>query len=251
MKRLRLTPEAELDLDEAHLWYHRQAPRLAAEFLAAVNASLVSIQHQPEAYALVDPTTRRALLRCGFRTLFSMRSDLPRSWCTASSTVRGTLARGNVEGADNFAVEQTARSHSLARGCSPQRSTIKEIPMATACPTCGLLNPPEGQRCDCGYSFVTGLTDPFEQTSPHKGVRGWLLWLCLGLTVFSPILTVIMLARGWGESAQYLDRFPGLAVVNAIDTMRSSPLWQVSRLRPVRRCSRTSSEARSARSLAS
>lgn len=26
MKRLRLTPEAELDLDEAHLWYHRQAP---------------------------------------------------------------------------------------------------------------------------------------------------------------------------------------------------------------------------------
>ena len=63
MKRLRLTPEAELDLDEAHLWYHRQAPRLAAEFLAAVNASLVSIQHQPEAYALVDPTTRRALLR--------------------------------------------------------------------------------------------------------------------------------------------------------------------------------------------
>lgn len=63
MKRLRLTPEAELDLDEAHLWYHRQAPGLAADFLAAVNTCLASIRRQPEAYALVDATMRRALLR--------------------------------------------------------------------------------------------------------------------------------------------------------------------------------------------
>lgn len=63
MKRLRLTPEAERDLDESHLWYHRQAPRLAVDFLAAVNASLASIQRHPEAYALVDRTIRRALVR--------------------------------------------------------------------------------------------------------------------------------------------------------------------------------------------
>jgi plasmid stabilization system protein ParE len=63
VKRLRLTPEAELDLDEAHLWYHRQAPRLAVSFLATVNASLASIQRHPEAYALVDLTMRRALVR--------------------------------------------------------------------------------------------------------------------------------------------------------------------------------------------
>lgn len=63
MKRLRLTPEAELDVDAAHLWYHRQAPGLATEFLAAVNSSLASIQRRPAAYALVDPTMRRALLR--------------------------------------------------------------------------------------------------------------------------------------------------------------------------------------------
>lgn len=63
MKRLRLTREAELDLDDAHLWYHRQAPRLAASFLAAVHASIASIQGHPEAYALVDATTRRALVR--------------------------------------------------------------------------------------------------------------------------------------------------------------------------------------------
>jgi plasmid stabilization system protein ParE len=63
VKRLRLTPEAEFDVDEAHLWYHRQSPRVAADFLAAVNACLVSIRHQPEAYALIDATTRRALVR--------------------------------------------------------------------------------------------------------------------------------------------------------------------------------------------
>lgn len=63
MTPLRLTPEAEFDLDEAHLWYHRQAPGLAANFLATVNASIASIQRHPEAYALVDPTTRRALVR--------------------------------------------------------------------------------------------------------------------------------------------------------------------------------------------
>lgn len=63
MKRLRLTPEAELDLDEAHLWYHRQAPRLAANFLARVDACLASMQRHPEAFAFVDPNMRRTLVR--------------------------------------------------------------------------------------------------------------------------------------------------------------------------------------------
>lgn len=63
MKRLRLTPEAELDLDEAYIWYQAQAPRLATDFLAAVNTCLGSIRRHPEAHQLVDPTMRRALLR--------------------------------------------------------------------------------------------------------------------------------------------------------------------------------------------
>jgi plasmid stabilization system protein ParE len=110
VKRLRLTPEAELDVDEAHLRYHRRAPGRATEFLAAVDFSLASIQRQPEAYALVDPTMRRALLR-----RFPYAVFYERSWCTASSMVQGILARGNAEGTDNFAVEQTAaRIRSLA-----------------------------------------------------------------------------------------------------------------------------------------
>src|SRR5262245_54183428 len=28
--------------------------------------------------------------------------------------------------------------------------------MAKDCPKCGLLNPPNAQRCDCGYDFDTG-----------------------------------------------------------------------------------------------
>ena len=63
MKRLRLTPEAELDLDEAHIWYQAQAPGLAADFLSAVDTCIASIRRHPEVYQLVDPTMRRALLR--------------------------------------------------------------------------------------------------------------------------------------------------------------------------------------------
>ena len=63
MKRLRLTPEAELDLDEAYSWYRAQAPGLAASFLGAVNTCVASIRRHPGAYQLIDPTMRRALLR--------------------------------------------------------------------------------------------------------------------------------------------------------------------------------------------
>lgn len=63
MKRLRLTPEAGLDLDDAYSWYQAQAPGLGANFLAAVGTCIASIRRTPEAYQLVDPTMRRALLR--------------------------------------------------------------------------------------------------------------------------------------------------------------------------------------------
>ena len=63
MKRLRLTPEAELDLDDAYSWYQAQALGLGANFLTAVGTCIASIRRNPEAYQLVDPTMRRALLR--------------------------------------------------------------------------------------------------------------------------------------------------------------------------------------------
>ena len=63
MKRLRLTAEAELDLDEAHAWYLEQRPGLGGQFLRAVDACIGAILRHPEAYALVDRKMRRALLR--------------------------------------------------------------------------------------------------------------------------------------------------------------------------------------------
>lgn len=63
MKRLRLTPEAELDVDDAYSWYQAQSPGRATDFLGAVDTRITSIRRHPEAYPLVDPTMRRALLR--------------------------------------------------------------------------------------------------------------------------------------------------------------------------------------------
>ena len=63
MKRLRLTAEAELDLDAAHAWYLEQRPGLGGQFLRAVDASIGAILRHPEAYQLVDRKMRRALLR--------------------------------------------------------------------------------------------------------------------------------------------------------------------------------------------
>ncbi len=63
MRRLRLTPEAELDLEEAHAWYRDQGAGRESRFLRAVNMCLALIQRHPEAHQLVDRRMRRALLR--------------------------------------------------------------------------------------------------------------------------------------------------------------------------------------------
>lgn len=64
-----------------------------------------------------------------------------------------------------------------------------------------------------------------EQAAPpppaYQGVGGWLLLLCLGLTVFSPLLTVAALATSFTASAAAFDRFPGLLVVVVVDTLLS------------------------------
>jgi plasmid stabilization system protein ParE len=60
---VRLTPEAEADLDAAHAWYDGQSYGLGDAFLRAVDACIAAIQRQPEAYQLIDRAMRRALLR--------------------------------------------------------------------------------------------------------------------------------------------------------------------------------------------
>lgn len=63
MKSLGLTPEAELDLSEAHAWYAAQRRTLGREFLRTVDTCFAAIRRNPEAYQLIDRRIRRALLR--------------------------------------------------------------------------------------------------------------------------------------------------------------------------------------------
>jgi len=42
------------------------------------------------------------------------------------------------------------------------------------CPNCGLLNPEDAIRCDCGYYFGVGKLD---KSSNLKGIGGWLALL--------------------------------------------------------------------------
>lgn len=55
----------------------------------------------------------------------------------------------------------------------------------------------------------------------YKGVAGWLLLFCLGLTVFTPLITLGSLAAGYSESSKYFDQFPGLLVITLVDTLLS------------------------------
>ncbi|PYV92332.1 MAG: hypothetical protein DMG05_04840 [Acidobacteria bacterium] len=55
----------------------------------------------------------------------------------------------------------------------------------------------------------------------YKGVGGWLLFFCLGLTVFNPLMSLFSLAGSYRESAPYFSQFPGLLVVTGLDTVLS------------------------------
>ena len=68
--KVRLHAQAYTDVDEAALWYDEQEAGLGDEFLAEVNAYLVSLTDQPETWPLwpgvrprMHPVRRRLLSR--------------------------------------------------------------------------------------------------------------------------------------------------------------------------------------------
>ncbi len=61
-----------------------------------------------------------------------------------------------------------------------------------------------------------------------QGVGGWLLLLCLGLTIFRPLFTLGSIVVTYGESAQYFGKYPGLMIVTFIDTVLSIGLMAFS-----------------------
>ena len=58
-------------------------------------------------------------------------------------------------------------------------------------------------------------------TQGPVGVRGWLLFFCLSLTVFSPLLTVVNLVSAYWQTSPLFDRFPGLQVITLLDALLS------------------------------
>jgi plasmid stabilization system protein ParE len=60
---IRLRPEAEIDLEDAAIWYAKQSTGLGRQFLDETLASLTAIAESPLLYPLIHRNTRRALMR--------------------------------------------------------------------------------------------------------------------------------------------------------------------------------------------
>ena len=63
IENLVLLPQAEQDIAEAYAWYEERQRGLGEEFLRCIDACLASIRRNPEWYAFVHETYRRALAR--------------------------------------------------------------------------------------------------------------------------------------------------------------------------------------------
>lgn len=61
--RVRVTPEAEADIQEAYVWYQQAGQDLGSQFLDAVKGTLSQVAGHPQAFGVVHGPIRRALLR--------------------------------------------------------------------------------------------------------------------------------------------------------------------------------------------
>lgn len=62
MKPALFTSAAEADVEEAFQWYDSQRPGLGAAFRHALDIAVAAVESNPEAYAVIQRETRRALL---------------------------------------------------------------------------------------------------------------------------------------------------------------------------------------------
>lgn len=58
----------------------------------------------------------------------------------------------------------------------------------------------------------------------YQGVGGWLLLFCLGLTIFTPLLTLVMLAVSFNSASSLAGQYPGLMRVTLADSVLSAGL---------------------------
>jgi plasmid stabilization system protein ParE len=62
-RRVSLTPEAEADVEDAHVWYVERGLGLAEDFRRSLDECMARIAGHPESYPAVHRSIRRALLR--------------------------------------------------------------------------------------------------------------------------------------------------------------------------------------------
>jgi len=64
------------------------------------------------------------------------------------------------------------------------------------------------------------LPQTFQQApNEYRGVKGWLLFFCIGLTILSPLSTVAGLARGFSVASRVADRLPAFMTAMAIESV--------------------------------
>jgi hypothetical protein len=74
--------------------------------------------------------------------------------------------------------------------------------MSQKCPKCGLLNPENAQRCDCGYDFEKNemSESPIKATEkPNRKFHGNTIVLVLGLVLLVGGLGNIAKGIGWSN----------------------------------------------------
>jgi plasmid stabilization system protein ParE len=72
-------PAAAADIEEAYDWYEIQRPGLGEEFLTALRSTLNRVIAQPEAFAVIHRTIRRALIPYASPTASSIACPTTRS----------------------------------------------------------------------------------------------------------------------------------------------------------------------------
>ena len=61
-------------------------------------------------------------------------------------------------------------------------------------------------------------------TSGPVGIGGWLLFFCLVLIVFTPLIGIFVLATAYAGFSPFFDLFPGLRVIMIIDSILSTTM---------------------------
>jgi hypothetical protein len=61
-----------------------------------------------------------------------------------------------------------------------------------------------------------------------KGVKGWLLFLCVSLTILAPLFTLGQLGIEWRDTVRYFEALPGLRRVVLVETVLSIGLMAFS-----------------------